>query len=88
MKSTARLRKWVLVGLAAAALVSLILGALPIGDRGKGLALNLLDARQLKAHDLQSFDPEEMTSYCRDLSPNVELVDNYLNNDFTIYMKL
>ena len=54
----------------------------------KGLAFNLLDARNLRAHDLQSFDPEEITSYCRGLSPNVELVDNYLNNDFTIYMKL
>jgi len=41
MESTAKLRKWILVGLAAGALVSSVLGALPIGDYGKGLALNL-----------------------------------------------
>jgi hypothetical protein len=41
MESTARLRKWVLVGLAVGALVSSLLGTLPIGDYGKGLALNL-----------------------------------------------
>ena len=53
----------------------------------EGLAFNLLDARYLRAHDLQSFEPEEISIYCRGLSPSVELVDNYLSNDFTIYMK-
>ena len=53
----------------------------------KGLAFNLLDARHLKAHDLQSFKPEEILNYCRQLSPNVKVIDNYLDNDFTIYMK-
>lgn len=51
-----------------------------------GLAFNLLDARHLKAHDLQSFDPEEMINYCIDLSPHVKVIDNYLDNDFTVYM--
>ena len=41
MKSTARLRKRVLVGLGVGALALAILGALPIGDYGKGLTLNL-----------------------------------------------
>ena len=41
MESTARLRKRVLVGLGVGALVLAILGALPIGDYGKGLTLNL-----------------------------------------------
>ena len=54
----------------------------------KGLAFNLLDARQLKAHDLQSFYPEEIMNYCSGLDSNTELVDNYLDNDFTIYMRL
>lgn len=53
----------------------------------KGLAFNLLDARQLKAHDLQSFEPDEIASYCRGLTSNVELADHYLDNDFTIYMR-
>jgi hypothetical protein len=39
--STAKLRRWVLVGLGVGAAVSALLGALPIGDYGKGLALNL-----------------------------------------------
>ena len=54
----------------------------------KGLAFNLLDARQLKAHDLQSFYPEEIMNYCSGLDSNTELVDNYLDNDFTVYMRL
>jgi hypothetical protein len=41
MKSTARLRKRVLVGLGAVALLFLALGVLPIGDYLKGLFLNL-----------------------------------------------
>lgn len=41
MESTARLRKGVLVGLGAVALLFLALGVLPIGDYLKGLFLNL-----------------------------------------------
>lgn len=52
----------------------------------KGLAFNLLDARHLKAHDLQSFEPEEILIYCNGLTPNVKVIDEYLDNDFTIYM--
>jgi uncharacterized protein YjbI with pentapeptide repeats len=39
--STAKLRKWVLVGLGFGAVVSAVLGTLPICDYGQGLALNL-----------------------------------------------
>ncbi|MDT8377038.1 MAG: class I SAM-dependent methyltransferase [Mariprofundaceae bacterium] len=53
----------------------------------KGVAFNLLDARHLKAHDLQSHQPEEILTWCRTLSPDCTLVDDYLDNDFTIYMR-
>jgi len=53
----------------------------------QGLAFNMLDARHIKAHDLQSVDPFEMVKYCQSLCANVELIDGYLANDFTIYMR-
>ncbi|NWF39577.1 class I SAM-dependent methyltransferase [Mariprofundus sp. NF] len=53
----------------------------------KGVAFNMLDARHLRAHDLQSVDPLEMLAYCKTLCPNCELHDDYLANDFTIYMR-
>ena len=53
---------------------------------GKGCAFNMLDARHINAHDLQSVDPFEMLEYCKSLCPNAELFDDYLKNDFTIYM--
>jgi len=52
----------------------------------KGLAFNMLDARHLKAHDLQSVDPHQMLAYCKSLCSTAELHDDYLKNDFTIYM--
>jgi len=52
----------------------------------KGLAFNMLDARHLRAHDLQSVDPCQMLDYCKTLCQAAELHDNYLANDFTIYM--
>ncbi len=53
----------------------------------KGVAFNLLDARHLRAPDLQSHQPEEVLSYCRSLCPDCTLRDGYLKNDFTIYMR-
>ncbi|WP_167631774.1 class I SAM-dependent methyltransferase [Mariprofundus ferrooxydans] len=53
----------------------------------KGVAFNMLDARHLKAHDLQSVDPHLMLDYCRTICPDAELRDDYLANDFTIYMR-
>jgi len=53
----------------------------------KGVAFNLLDARWIKAHDLQSHLPEEVMQYCYSLCPDCFLRDDYLDNDFTIYMR-
>jgi len=53
----------------------------------KGVAFNLLDARYLNAHDLQSHQPEEMLAWCRDLCSDCTLHDDYLKNDFTIHMR-
>lgn len=52
-----------------------------------GVAFNLLDARHLRAHDLQSFEPETIYRYCQTLCDEVTLIDDYLDNDFTIYMR-
>jgi SAM-dependent methyltransferase len=53
----------------------------------RGVAFNLLDARHLRAPDLQSHQPEEVLSYCRSLSPDCTLRDDYLKNDFSIYIR-
>ncbi len=53
----------------------------------KGAAFNLLDARHLKVHDLQSHLPETVLSYCRSICEDCQLTDDYLKNDFTIYMR-
>jgi len=52
----------------------------------KGCAFNMLDARHIKAHDLQSVDPRVMFDYCHNMCAHTELHDRYLANDFTIYM--
>ncbi len=53
----------------------------------KGVAFNLLDARHLRAPDLQSHQPEAVLDYCRTLSPDCTLRDEYLKNDFSIYVR-
>lgn len=53
----------------------------------KGVAFNMLDARHINAHDLQCVDPFEMLAYCQSLCPDCALHDDYLANDFTIYMR-
>ncbi len=53
----------------------------------KGVAFNMLDARFLKAHDLHSQIPQDILLYCQQLCPNCELYDDYLKNDFSIYMR-
>lgn len=54
----------------------------------RGVAFNLLDARirPMYTFGLQHFDPEEMLAYCRTLSPHCRLRDDYLDNDFTIWI--
>ncbi len=51
-----------------------------------GVAFNLLDARTLRAHDLQSHQPQEVWRWCSTLCPDCHMRDDYLANDFTIYM--
>jgi len=52
----------------------------------KGVAFNMLNARTLKAHDLHSQIPELMLDFCQEICANCVLHDDYLNNDFSIYM--
>jgi len=54
----------------------------------KGIAFNLLDARHswtAERWDLQSFHPDEIIAFIRDLTCHYQLVDDYLENDFTVY---
>ncbi|MEA1989071.1 MAG: class I SAM-dependent methyltransferase [Pseudomonadota bacterium] len=56
----------------------------------KGVAFNLLDSRNewVKSRfDLQSFLPEDMINFCQQFASDVELVEGYLENDFTIYLR-
>lgn len=53
----------------------------------KGVAFNLLDGRHFKPHDLQTHQPEDMLGHCRDICPGSVLRDDYLGNDFTIFMR-
>jgi len=52
----------------------------------KGVAFNMLDARYVAAHDLHSQRPDTMLKYCQNLCVNCKLLDDYLKNDFSIYM--
>lgn len=54
-----------------------------------GVAFNLLDARNQwikERHDLQSFQPEEMANYCRKFARKVSMRDDYLDNDFSLFL--
>lgn len=56
----------------------------------KGVAFNMLDARSLDDRllgELASHDPETVMGWCRELTPHCEFLDNYLEHDFTIYMR-
>ncbi|MDX1795562.1 MAG: class I SAM-dependent methyltransferase [Hydrogenovibrio sp.] len=56
----------------------------------KGVAFNLLNARDAWTHnrpDLQSFDSEQVRQYCEGFCRSVEVVDDYLENDFTVYLQ-
>jgi len=52
----------------------------------KGVAFNMLDARFVQAHDLQSVYPQAMLEYCESIASSCILKDDYLKNDFSIYM--
>ncbi|WP_319381457.1 class I SAM-dependent methyltransferase [Thiomicrorhabdus sp.] len=54
-----------------------------------GVAFNLLDRRNqwvAARPDLQSFLPQEIVEYCRSFCSHVEWRDDYLDNDFTVYL--
>jgi hypothetical protein len=53
----------------------------------KGVAFNLLNEKSVKAYDLQSFDTDEMLDFCRSVCVDSTLRTDYLDNDFTIYMR-
>jgi len=56
----------------------------------KGVAFNLLDARHEwvnSRYDLQSFLPNQIVDFCQGFANRVELVEGYLENDFTIYLR-
>lgn len=52
----------------------------------RGAAFNMLDARSMVAHDLHSQLPDRVLSHCLRITPDCTLRDDYLRNDFTIYM--
>jgi len=55
----------------------------------KGVAFNMLDARSLdnsRLGDLRSYNPIAVAEYCRTLSPSAVLRDDYLDQDFTVYL--
>lgn len=55
----------------------------------KGVAFNLLDARHewtASRWDLQSFHPERMMEFVSKFADKHEVIDDYLDNDFTFYL--
>ncbi len=55
----------------------------------KGLAFNVLDARNKmieSCSDLQSFHPDEIVSFCGELTENCKFRDDYQDNDFSMYL--
>jgi len=55
-----------------------------------GVAFNLLDIREMdmsKLGVLTAYDPEKILKYCMDITPHCHLRNDYVDHDFTIYMK-
>lgn len=55
----------------------------------KGIAFNLLSNRNPKMQhfpDLQSHNPQDILTFCKNLSKNCQCIEGYLDNDFTIYL--
>ncbi|GLT17612.1 methyltransferase [Vibrio zhanjiangensis] len=54
----------------------------------EAIIFNLLDKNVFSESNLlQAYDKETVVSYCRTLTPNVTLIDNYSASDFTIVLK-
>lgn len=55
----------------------------------KRVAFNLLNANDKQianSWNLQSFFPNEMLTFCQQLNRNCQLRDDYLDNDFSVFM--
>ncbi|MES2373017.1 MAG: class I SAM-dependent methyltransferase [Bacteroidota bacterium] len=52
----------------------------------KGFGFNLLSSIDPPHGLLTCYKPEFIVEYCRQLTPNVMLVDGYRENDFTVFM--
>ncbi len=53
----------------------------------KGVAFNMLDDRYFKDHPLlKSHNKEEVVKFCDRLASRIEVVDGYLEDDFTVFM--
>ncbi|MBC8494314.1 MAG: class I SAM-dependent methyltransferase [Candidatus Thioglobus sp.] len=53
----------------------------------KGIAFNLLDSDDQwsnSRNDLQTYHKQEVVSWIEKITPNYQLIDNYLDNDFTL----
>lgn len=54
----------------------------------KALAFNMLDAAKFPEHPLLvGHDMDKVVAFCRRLSPGVELIQGYLEDDFTVVLR-
>lgn len=54
----------------------------------RGLAFNMLDARKFPVHPLLvGHDRDEVLGWCREMCDEVQVVDGYLDDDFTVLMR-
>jgi SAM-dependent methyltransferase len=54
----------------------------------KGVAFNMLDGAKFSGHPLLTgHDKEMVVAFCRSLCKTVEVMDDYLEDDFTVYLK-
>lgn len=56
----------------------------------KGVAFNMLNANYWKGRsllELTAFDPDEVLRFCKEIAPDSSCRTDYLDNDFTVYMR-
>jgi len=57
------------------------------GAASRGVAFNMLDVARFPEHPLLvGHDREKILDFCRTLSPRVEIVEGYLDEDFTVLL--
>jgi trans-aconitate methyltransferase len=57
------------------------------GTANIALAFNMLDSMTFQRHDLLiGHNRRNVTSYCRTLSPNIQVIDRYFEDDFTVFL--